>query len=71
MSNGSISTPFHVVRVSSSSGRQSLGELLDFVDLRRAEHSANPLWVDDRERRVDEVFFLDLLALDDEALEQV
>ena len=71
MSKGSISTPFHVVRVSYSSTRQTLGELQDFADLRRAENAANPLRMKHRERRVDEVFFLHLFTVDDEALEQV
>jgi hypothetical protein len=55
----------------SPSGRQALGQLQDFVDLRRAEHATYALRVNHREGRVDQVFLLDLLALDDEVLQQV
>jgi hypothetical protein len=44
-------------------GHQLLGQV--------GENTANPLRVNDRKRCVDEVFLLDLLAVDDEALEQV
>ena len=50
---------------------QLRGELQDFVNLARAEHTADALRVDDRERSADQVSLLYLLALDEEFLQQV